>query len=240
LSTYFATALRDCLRKIVEGIQLHPNYGFYAPKILEFAHPERLYAAGLMFSNRGYGNRSQRFQLQDIDYPIELFGACGAAAVYRRETLSKVGLFNEDYFFLYEDLEISFRHQLHGFRCLYLPSAVVYHHGSVTLHKYFSLAVKEGVKNSLVTLITCTPTEMLIRYFYHIIIFYFRFCFHVLSKDYFKSFFSAIVFVISRLSSLIEKRRCLQSRSIIDLDYLEGILYRGYIYINFDDEVVRI
>ena len=60
------------------------------------------------------------------------FGACAAAALYRRTVFDGVGLFDEDFFAYCEDGDLSFRAQLAGYRCLYAPQAVVYHVGSVS------------------------------------------------------------------------------------------------------------
>jgi GT2 family glycosyltransferase len=41
--------------------------------------------------------------------------------------LRDIGLFDEDFFLLYEDVDLSFRAQLRGYKCLYVPEAVVHH-----------------------------------------------------------------------------------------------------------------
>jgi GT2 family glycosyltransferase len=62
-----------------------------------------------------------------------VFGACGGAAIYRRAALEAVGRFDERYFAYYEDLDWALRAQLAGWRCRYVPDAVLYHRGSATL-----------------------------------------------------------------------------------------------------------
>jgi hypothetical protein len=230
----------ECLTKIVSCVRAYPNYGVYAPRICEQSNPHKIYAAGLMFSDKGYGNRSQRYQLQSVDNPIDVFGACGAGAVYKRKVLNEVGLFNEEFFFLYEDQELSFRHQLLGYRCLYLPSAVIYHQGSATLRHYYPLVMKEAVKNSLITLITCTPKIILKKYIQQIVKFYLMFWYQVISRWYIKEYLHALAYVSVHISQIIKKRRVLQDNSIADIDYLDNLLYRGDIYINFPDRVEKL
>jgi GT2 family glycosyltransferase len=230
----------NCLAEVARGSDLYPQYGFFAPKICEFDNPNRVYAGGLMFSDRGYGNRSNRSLFQRVRNNVDVFGACGAAAVYRRDILTSVGYFNEDFFFLYEDLELSFRHQLRGHKCLYLPAALVYHHGSVTLHKLFSQAVYEAVKNSLATLLTCVPTKILAECAWGIARFYCAFWFLLIRNGYSREVISGLVTTLVRTISLFKHRRDLQSHSSCDLNYIRELLYRGPIHINLPNKVVTL
>ncbi|MEN8098259.1 MAG: glycosyltransferase family 2 protein, partial [Chloroflexota bacterium] len=45
----------------------------------------------------------------------------------RREMLDQVGLLDERFFFSAEDVDIGWRAQLMGWKCVYSPQAVVYH-----------------------------------------------------------------------------------------------------------------
>ena len=65
------------------------------------------------------------------DAPAYVFGATGAAALYRREMIEDISIegefFDEDFFFSREDADVSWRAQLLGWSCLYTPRAVGYH-----------------------------------------------------------------------------------------------------------------
>jgi len=56
-----------------------------------------------------------------------VFNACGGSAAYRKAMLEQVGLLDEDFFFSCEDLDLAWRAQLAGWRCVYAPAAIVYH-----------------------------------------------------------------------------------------------------------------
>lgn len=60
-----------------------------------------------------------------------IFGPDGAAAFYRRAMLVDIdlgnGIFDEDYFMHKEDVDVSWRAQLRGWRSLFVPEAVGYH-----------------------------------------------------------------------------------------------------------------
>ena len=59
--------------------------------------------------------------------PEYIFGACAGAAFYKREIFENIGLFDETFFAYYEDIDLSFRAQLAGYKCFYEPRAVCYH-----------------------------------------------------------------------------------------------------------------
>ncbi len=60
-----------------------------------------------------------------------VFGATGAAALYRRKMIDDVSVdgefFDSDFFAYREDADLAWRAQLLGWQCLYVPEAVAYH-----------------------------------------------------------------------------------------------------------------
>lgn len=70
-----------------------------------------------------------------FDKPEFVFGATGAAALYRRKMIDDITIggefFDHDFFAYREDADVAWRAQLFGWRCLYLPDAVAYHVRSV-------------------------------------------------------------------------------------------------------------
>ncbi|MBV9763993.1 MAG: glycosyltransferase family 2 protein [Acidobacteriaceae bacterium] len=71
---------------------------------------------------------SDQGQYERFEY---VFGATGAAALYRREMIQDISVFGEffdsDFFAYREDAELAWRAQLLGWKCLYTPLAVAYH-----------------------------------------------------------------------------------------------------------------
>lgn len=72
---------------------------------------------------RGYGEKD----VGQYDKGEFIFGASAGAGFYRKEIFEKAGLFDETFFAYYEDIDLSFRAQLLGFKCYYQPKAVCYH-----------------------------------------------------------------------------------------------------------------
>ena len=64
--------------------------------------------------------------------PVEVFGASGGAALWRRTALESVGRFHEPFFVFLEDVDVAWRARMHGWRSVYAPAAIVHHHHSAT------------------------------------------------------------------------------------------------------------
>ncbi|MDH4083366.1 MAG: glycosyltransferase family 2 protein [Nitrospira sp.] len=90
--------------------------------------------------------------------PREIFSPCAAAALYRRQALMDVGLFDEDYFCYVEDVDLGFRLRLAGHKALYVPDAVVHHVGSATTGgKRSDFSVYHGHRNLVWTFVKDMP-----------------------------------------------------------------------------------
>ena len=119
------------LSYLVDALENHPEAGLAASKMLFYHKPDQIDRAGDVYTTAGTallrGRKERSNTYNEKEY---VFGACAGAALYRTEMLKNIGLFDEDFFLLYEDVDLSFRAQLMGYKCIYVPDAVVYHVGS--------------------------------------------------------------------------------------------------------------
>jgi len=148
------------LEALVRAAEEHPEAGLFATKLVDF-HDRRILdgagdamrLSGLPY-RLGHGERDgDRFGRAGY-----AFGACAAAALYRRGMLEEVGLFDEDFVSYCEDGDLSFRALLSGYRCFYVPGAVVYHVGSAsTGGKRSPTATRLGTRNSFSLLVKNLP-----------------------------------------------------------------------------------
>ncbi len=155
------------LEALVRAAGAHPEAGFFASKLVDFRDRSVLDGAGdaLRLSGLPYRLGHGEKDRGQYDRPGYVFGACAAAALYRREMLEEVGLFDEDFFAYCEDGDLSFRAQLAGYRCLYVPEAVVYHIGSAsTGGKRSPTATRLGTRNGLGLLVKNLPAPLLPRF----------------------------------------------------------------------------
>ena len=151
------------LAALVRAADGHREAGSFSSKLVDFRDRRLLDGAGDALRRSGLPYRlghGERDRGQ-YDEPAPVFGACAAAALYRRAMLDDVGLFDEDFFAYCEDGDLSFRAQLAGYGCLYVPEAVVYHVGGAsTGGKRSPTATRLGTRNSLSLLVKNLPAPL--------------------------------------------------------------------------------
>lgn len=131
------------LGEIVAAFARHPEAGMAASKMLLFDDRTRFHTAGDLYRVDGRLVNRGVWEQDSGQYDREefVFSACGGAAAYRRGMLDDIGLLDDDFFFSAEDMDLAWRAQLAGYRCIYAPRAVVYHRlastgGGVTASYY--------------------------------------------------------------------------------------------------------
>jgi GT2 family glycosyltransferase len=122
------------LERLILALADHPEAGMAASKLLLYDKPAVLHSAGDYYRIDGIpGNRGVWEEDQgQYDDDVEVFSACGGAAAYRRAMLESIGLFDEELEAYCEDVDLAFRAQLAGYKCVYVPQARVYHRLSAT------------------------------------------------------------------------------------------------------------
>jgi GT2 family glycosyltransferase len=117
------------LAALVEALERDREVSFAASRML-FTGERGMNAAGDGFDVRGRGGYNRGIREPDgprFDEPRIVFGACAGAALYRRSLFNDIGLFDEQLFLSWEDIDLDLRAALAGHHCLYVPSAVVRH-----------------------------------------------------------------------------------------------------------------
>jgi GT2 family glycosyltransferase len=122
------------LRALIGPLETDPAVGFCASKLLLFDRRDHLHSAGDGYTAGGVPVNRGAWTPDDgrFDGCVEVFGACAGAAAYRRRLLDDLGGFDEWLHAYLEDVDLSWRAQLSGWRCRFVPAARVYHHVSAS------------------------------------------------------------------------------------------------------------
>ncbi|MGQ9517138.1 MAG: glycosyltransferase family 2 protein [Anaerolineae bacterium] len=149
---------------LVETLEAHPEAGSAASKMLLYDRRDVLNSAGDTYGLDGIpGNRGVwERDVGQYDRDIEVFGACGGAAAYRRAMLEEIGLFDEELFMYCEDVDLAWRAQIAGYHCVFAPQARVYHRLSATGGG--PLASFYTGRNTLLVIAKDYPPALLQRY----------------------------------------------------------------------------
>jgi len=159
----------DWLEKLLAAAREHPECSFFASRQVLADDPTRLDGTGDSYAVSGLAWRRDhgRPALGTREEREEVFGACAAAALYRRSAVVGVGGLDESFFCYFEDVDLAFRLRLAGHRCLYVPEAVVHHVGSGISGRRSDFSVYHGHRNLVWTFWKNMPTPLLARYWPH-------------------------------------------------------------------------
>ncbi|MBF0557416.1 MAG: glycosyltransferase family 2 protein [Nitrospirae bacterium] len=149
------------LRELTGAMSDDATIGLCASKLVVF-NENVIDSAGDGYST--FGHAFKRGEgLSDTAYPEKeyVFGACAGAALYRREMIERIGFFDEDFFLIFEDTDISFRALLSGWKCLYVPQAVVSHRVGGSIRTISESAAYHVVRNDKLVKIKNIPFRVL-------------------------------------------------------------------------------
>ncbi|HLG25741.1 MAG TPA: glycosyltransferase family 2 protein, partial [Candidatus Gracilibacteria bacterium] len=137
--------IEKCLKKMEEDKKIAAICGKIYKYDFENDRPTKFIdTVGLFcFRNRRVIDDGQGLEDKgQFDKEKEVFGISGACPIYRREALEDAKYKEEyldDNFFMYkEDVDISWRFRLLGWKCWYLPVAVAYHGRGTGVLKRFT------------------------------------------------------------------------------------------------------
>lgn len=153
-----AVADKDWLERLVDVLDKNPKVGIATSKILDGAG-RKLDSTGDYLTNWGlpYPRGRGESNIDAYDDRTEVFGASGGAGLYRVKMLSEIGLFDEDFFAYYEDIDLSFRAQLAGWKVRFAPAAMVRHQIGATSGKLKGFTAYQTMKNQPLVLYKNLP-----------------------------------------------------------------------------------
>jgi GT2 family glycosyltransferase len=170
----------DFVAKAVESAKVDPKIGVVCGKLLRWMPDENpaftrmIDSTGIYFLpnlrhlDRGAGEMDHG-QFEQMEY---VFGATGAAALYRRSMVDDVSVngefFDEQFFAYREDADLAWRAQLMGWRCLYTPAAVGWHVRRVTPERRSELPTEinwHSIKNRFLMRAKNISLPLYARYF---------------------------------------------------------------------------
>ena len=137
------------LQKLVDAARDNPDIAAFASRTVDARDTTLLDGAGDAYHisgrywRRGY-HCAARYRYEQRE---EIFAACAAAALYSRVAWEQVGGMDEDFFCYGEDVDLGFKLQLAGYRCLYVPTAVAHHYGSAVTGERSDFSTYHGQRN---------------------------------------------------------------------------------------------
>jgi GT2 family glycosyltransferase len=169
----------------------------------------------------------------------EVFGACGAGFLIRRDVFDQLAGFDEDFFMVYEDVDLSYRARLAGHRCWYAAEAIVRHAGSATLGTVSAQAVYYGQRNLEWTWLKNAPAGLLLRTLPEHLVYSLAGVAHYIASGRGGAAIRGKLDALVGVPRLLRKRRAVQRARRISVASLEVYLDRGWIALKRSEKARR-
>jgi GT2 family glycosyltransferase len=171
-----AAAHPGWLRALVSALEARPDAGMCASQVRLYGEPQLDSAGMLMAADGSSKQRGQGRPPGDFPVAEEALMPSGSAALYRRAMLDEIGGFDDDFFLYCEDTDLGLRARWAGWKCLYVPEAVVEHHYSHSAGAASPLKAYYVERNRLFVVAKNFPARMalaapfvsLARYLWHV------------------------------------------------------------------------
>lgn len=139
------------LGNMVQAIEADSKIFAVSSKMLQYHNKNLIDDAGDEYNLLGWaykigdGKEKTCYTVQK-----QVFSACAGAALYRKAVFDKIGYFDENFFAYMEDVDISYRGRIYGYKNIYCPTAEIYHIGSATSgSKYNAFKIKLAARNNI-------------------------------------------------------------------------------------------
>lgn len=221
-----AVATPEWLYELVLAMEKDRRVGICASKVIRHDEREIIDSAGdgcvtsAHGVKRGNGESVNAYRRREY-----IFGACAAAVLYKKKMIEDIGFLDEDFFLNCEDTDLNFRAQLMGWKCLYVPSAIVFHKVSATIGRLSDRAVYHSARNEEYVWIKNMPTSLMFRYLHHKLIQEIAVFIYVCIRwGKWMPFFRGKIDAFKNLPKFLRKRREIQSKKRVTDQYIKTML----------------
>jgi GT2 family glycosyltransferase len=220
-----AAADKNWLNELCAYLDKENKAGIAASTILD-GENQHLDSTGEMYTVWGLPFPRGRGEPAKVQYDNsrEIFGASGGASIYRVKMLEEIGLFDEDFFAYYEDVDISFRAQLAGWKVAYVPQAIVYHQIGATSSKIKGFTTYQTLKNLPMLMWKNVPAKLMLRIFPRFVLAYFMIWGRAISRGQIWPSTKGVLMSILFWPKKLAQRRKIQKNRKVPAGYINSII----------------
>lgn len=158
-----AVAEPTWLEELVKAIGNDLRVGMWASKVCSYFRKGQIEAVGELVYWDGLNRARGQFEEDQGQYETieEILFPPGCGAMYRKAVFDEIGLFDEDFFAYGDDADIGIRARLAGWKCLYVPRAILYHKNSGSAGQYSPFKAFHVERNRLWIVVKYFPLSLL-------------------------------------------------------------------------------
>lgn len=154
-----------------------------------------------------------------------IFGATGGATLYTTALFREIGLFDETFFAYNEDVDISWRTQLAGYKVYYEKSAVAYHKHSATSSKIPGFTTTQVFQNLPLVYWKNVPLRLLWPIGWRFFLAYCMFIFWKTTQGAFLPAVKGIWRSWKLFPHALRERRSIQKSRVVEMSYIKSIIW---------------
>jgi len=225
------------LRALRDGLDEDARVALTTSRIVYMDNPSVLDSAGDCMTRAGGAyKRFHGAPAQLASVSCEVFGACGAAFLMPRTLFEALGGFDEDFFASHEDVDLSYRARLLGYRCRYVAEAVVQHRGSATLGRVSEWSVFQGQRNLEWVYLKDTPGVILVRTLPGHLVYTLAAAAHFARLGLLGTFLRAKLSALRGVPRMLRKRRAVQASRTVEAAAIWRVLERGWLRVKLREK----
>ena len=218
------------LRSLRAGIELATGFALVTSRIVYMHNPDVIDSAGDGMLRWGGAFKRHHGEATNLAGATkEVFAVCGAAFLMPKAVFDELGGFDGQFFASHEDVDLSYRARLRGYRCRYVSDAIVRHHGSATLGTASARAVFQGQRNLEWMYLKNTPASLLVRTLPGHVVYMVAAAAHFARKGLLITFVRAKVAAVAGLPAVLRKRLVVQRTRTIGASGIEPHLERRWL-----------
>ena len=144
-------ALEESIKAMDEAISKGENPFSIQSKMIQYHDKNLIDDAGDEYNLLAWTKKLGDGQpVERYNEKREIFSSCAGAALYRKSAIEEIGYFDENFFAYVEDIDLSYRALINGYKNFFNPNSIVYHYGSATSgSRYNEFKIKLAARNNV-------------------------------------------------------------------------------------------
>lgn len=207
-----ATLSKDWLHHMVTALREDNSLGSCSSKII-IDGTNKIDSVGDTFTTAFTGTKIGEYQQESLfEQKCLVPGACAAAVIYKKEMLDRIGFLDEDFYLNHEDTDLNMRAWLAGWKCLFVPEAVVYHKVSASIGVLSDTSVYFFSRNNEWVWVKNVPLKYIILKFPQRVIYELAsFGYFCVLKNKWKPFLRGKFDALKGVRTMLKKRKQIQA-----------------------------
>ncbi|HRN97011.1 MAG TPA: glycosyltransferase family 2 protein [Candidatus Saccharibacteria bacterium] len=222
-----AVAEKEWLKELLRTAQSGKRIGSVMSKIKSL-DGKTIDGTGEIFTMWGihFPRGRKEKDVGQYDKSLDIFGASGGASLFATKTLKEVGIFDEDFFAYYEDVDLAWRIQLAGWKTVYAPEAIVYHRINASSSRIKGFVTYQSIKNLPWVIWKNIPTSLLWKILPRFLLIYVMFIGSALARGQFIPVAKGVFMSTVKFPKKLWQRHKIQKNRKVSIQYILSMLWQ--------------